>query len=128
MKHYPTTVEIKKKYWPEFSELIQHQLEHGGQKYAFSDEAEWTDIIRDFDDLWVLGTMMKYIGRYKSFGREKDLLKIATYAFLLWLQDGHHLKHEHDEDIIPDGCTVTTNWEYDIQTGEGRLVSKEVEC
>ena len=99
MKHCPTTIEIKKKYWPEFSKLIQHQLEHGGQKYAFSDEAEWTDVIRGFDDLWVLGTMMKYIGRYKSFGREKDLLKIATYAFLLWLQDGHHLKQEHDEDV-----------------------------
>jgi len=101
MKHHPTTVEVKRKYWPRFAELIQHQLEYGGEKYSFSDEAEWTDVIRDFDDLWVLGTMMKYIGRYRAFGREKDLLKIATYAFLLWLQDGHHLKQEHDEDVYP---------------------------
>ena len=103
MRHQPTTVAIKKEYWPVFEELIKHQLLHGGEKYAFSDEAEWTDVIREFDDLWVLGTMMKYMGRYKAFGREKDLLKIATYAYILWLQDGHYLKERHDEDIKQEG-------------------------
>jgi len=42
---------------------------------------------------------MKYLGRYKNFGREKDLLKISAYMYILWLKGGFQFKEKHDEDI-----------------------------
>lgn len=100
-----TTIDTKRKYWPVFAGLISDQFEHGGDKYSlpgFSDR-EATDIISsvfggksEFE--WVLGTMMKYIFRFRNFEREKDLLKIATYCFILWLKQGNHLKETHDGD------------------------------
>lgn len=100
-----TTVPIKKDYFKRFSDLIGDQFIHGGDKYKLPgfDDREATDIISsvfggesEFD--WILGTMTKYIFRFKNFQREKDLLKIATYAYLLWLKQGNHLKEVHDED------------------------------
>ncbi len=46
---------------------------------------------------------MKYMFRYKNFHREKDLLKVATYCFILWLKTGGHLAETHDEDTNKDG-------------------------
>ena len=103
---YGTTVEVKRKYWPVFASLISNQFEHGGDKYALPgfDDREATDIISsvfggksEFE--WVLGTMMKYLFRFRNFEREKDLLKIATYCYILWLKQGNHLKQEHDQDV-----------------------------
>ena len=50
---------------------------------------------------WVLGTIVKYVFRFKNFGREKDLFKIATYCYILWLKCGFHLLSDaqHEEDI-----------------------------
>lgn len=102
---YNTTVEVKQQYFQRFADLISNQFHHGGDKYklpGFNDR-EATDVISSvfggesqFD--WVLGTMMKYIFRFKNFQREKDLLKIATYCFILWLKMGAHLSEVHDED------------------------------
>lgn len=100
-----TTIDVKQKYWPVFAQLISDQFNHGGEKYKLPgfDDRESTDIISsvfggksEYD--WVLGTMMKYIFRFKNFEREKDLLKIATYCFILWLKQGNHLKANHDTD------------------------------
>lgn len=104
-KVYGTTVEVKKKHWEKFAELIKSQFWHGGDKYKIKgfDDREATDIISsvfggesEFD--WVLGTMMKYLFRFKNFHREKDLLKVATYCYILWLKQGNHLKKENDTD------------------------------
>ena len=99
-----TTIETKKINFPKFAELIGNQFNHGGDKYKLNDSKEFTDQIcetfpGDSGVDWVLGTMMKYLGRYKNFGREKDLLKIATYCYILWLKGGFHLEENHDEDI-----------------------------
>lgn len=100
-----TTVEIKRKYFPIFAKLIGGQFEHGGDKYCIPgiNDREATDVISsvfggksEFE--WILGTMMKYLFRFKNFEREKDLLKIATYCYILWLKQGNHLKTSHDED------------------------------
>lgn len=100
-----TTVQVKRDHFKKFAALIGNQFEHGGDKYVlpgFTDR-EATDVISsvfggpsEYD--WVLGTMMKYIFRFKNFNREKDLLKIATYCFILWLKMGAHLQESHDED------------------------------
>ena len=105
-KVHNTTVQVKQKYFKKFSNLIENQFKHGGSKYAvpgFNDR-EATDIISavfggDDQTDWVLGTIMKYLFRFKNFKREKDLLKIATYAFILWLKIGGHLRQSHDEDV-----------------------------
>lgn len=98
-----TTVEAKAKYFTRFIGLIKKQFMHGGDKYKLDNQKEHTDLIceavpGDSGVDWILGTLMKYIGRYKNFGREKDLLKIATYSYILWLKGGFHLMKEHDED------------------------------
>lgn len=100
-----TTISTKNQYWPMFADLISQQFQHGGDKYGLPgfDDREATDVISsvfggksEYD--WVLGTMMKYIFRFKNFHREKDLLKIATYCFILWLKTGSHLVPRHDTD------------------------------
>ena len=99
-----TDVETKRKYWPIFAKMIENQLEHGGKKYALPDQSdkEITDWVCELAGWeWILGTMAKYLGRFLNFRREKDLFKIATYCFILWLKFGFHLKSEHDEDL---GC------------------------
>jgi hypothetical protein len=100
---YSTNIEVKKENYNKFVELVRNQFEHGGSKYKGNEEEEFTDLIcrafpGDSGVDWVLGTCMKYLGRYRNFGREKDLLKVATYMYILWLKGGNHLKEEHDED------------------------------
>ncbi len=100
-----TTIEVKNANFEKFASLIGNQFKHGGDKYRLQgfDDREATDVISsvfggqsEFD--WVLGTMMKYLFRFKNFQREKDLLKIATYCYILWLKQGNHLTEKHDED------------------------------
>jgi len=97
-----TDIKIKKKHWKEFTTLLENQFMFGGKKYALSEGKEITDWVCEIaGNEWILGTMAKYLGRFKNFGREKDLLKIATYSYLLWLKSGFHKlkKEEHDEDV-----------------------------
>lgn len=99
-KIHNTDVLTKAQNWKKFAELIENQFKEGGSKYALSDDKEITDWVCEIAGTdWVLGTMAKYIGRYKNYGREKDLLKIATYCYILWLKHGFHLREEHDEDV-----------------------------
>lgn len=110
METYNTTVEVKLANFQKFANLIESQFKHGGDKYGLPGfpDREGTDIISavfggpDHTD-WVLGTMLKYLFRFKNFKREKDLLKIATYCYILWLKTGGHLAQTHDEDTNKDG-------------------------
>lgn len=100
-----TTVKVKRENVEVFFRLIKNQFEHGGEKYAGDDNREFTDLIcdafpGDSGVDWVLGTMMKYLGRFKHFRREKDLLKVATYCYIIWLKFGFHIEDDHDEDIF----------------------------
>jgi len=101
---YDTNIKQKKEHFDKFAKLIKNQFWHGGDKYALTDTKEFTDgICECFPGEtgvdWILATCMKYLGRYKNFGREKDLLKVATYMYIAWLKGGHYLKKDHDEDI-----------------------------
>jgi hypothetical protein len=81
--------------------MIRSQFEYGGKKYELANDKEITDWVVELAGWeWILGTMAKYLGRFKNERREKDLLKIATYCFLLWLKFGFHLREEHDEDLL----------------------------
>ena len=110
---YGTTVEVKQANFQKFADLIGNQFKHGGDKYKLPgfEDREATDVISavfggktEYD--WILGTMMKYLFRFKNFNREKDLLKIATYCFILWLKMGGHLVDKHDEDTNHDGSVT----------------------
>lgn len=103
-----TNLKTKKDNFDKFVELIKNQFEHGGVKYSSSEEREFTDIVCEaFPGTtgvdWVLGNCLKYLGRYRNFGREKDLLKIATYMYILWLKGGFHNNKTHDEDTKKEG-------------------------
>jgi len=112
LNNFCTSLDVKKKNFDKFAELIRNQFNFGGVKYQLNEEKEFTDqICETFPGEtgvdWVLGTMMKYLGRYKNFGQEKDLLKIATYCYILWLKAGFHLAEVHNEDTKSQ--TVTTD-------------------
>ena len=117
---FGTTTDMKARWFSEFKEaikshssdnideflaLISNQFHYGGKKYGgIMMDREATDVIchlfgGESGVDWVLGTMVKYIMRYKNFGQEKDLLKIATYCYILWLKAGFHLLTDHQEDI-----------------------------
>jgi len=105
---FNTNLKEKRDNYQMFVNLIREQFEHGGEKYALLEDKEFTDIICEFvpGDTgvdWVLGTVLKYLGRFKNLQREKDLLKISTYCYILWLKMGYHLRKEHDEDTKKEG-------------------------
>lgn len=95
-----TNIKVKEENFDKFVGLLKDQLVYGAKKYtACQDEKEATDLLIDaFGVEWLLGTMTKYIYRYKNLGRERDILKLATYAYLLWIIGGHHLQAKHDGD------------------------------
>lgn len=122
-----TNIQAKRENFKKFMELVQNQFEHGGIKYKGTHSGrEFTDLICDafpgesgVD--WVLGTIMKYLGRFKNFKREKDLLKVATYCYIIWLKFGFHLEEVHDEDVFirdPDGGCEAGERYVDMPTGQ----------
>lgn len=103
MDSYTTGIEQKRENWSKFETIIKDQFEHGGDKYIFDKNMEATDVIcqmssgkTGFD--WVLQTITKYAFRFLIFKRERDLIKIATYAYIAWLKGGFHLQNKHDKD------------------------------
>jgi hypothetical protein len=109
-KMFNTNLEMKKKHLATFVGLIENQLNHGGDKYRQEgdEQKEQTDAICEFVPGqtgvdWILGTIYKYLGRFKNTNREKDILKIATYCYLVWLKKGFHEKQTHDEDTKVEG-------------------------
>lgn len=99
-----TNLDTKQKHIETFFDLIRNQGNHGGQKYALNDQKEFSDVIcecfgGESGVDWILGNILKYSGRYKNFGREKDLLKIAMFSYILWIKGGFHLNQNHDEDV-----------------------------
>jgi len=100
-----TNLKAKIENWPTFAKLIENQFTHAGKtKYQLTEDKEMTDLICEFvpgeSGLdWPIGTMLKYLGRFKNERMEKDLLKMATYCFIMWLKMGFHLQEKHYEDV-----------------------------
>ena len=99
-----TDIETKRKYWPEFAKFMENQFKFGGKKYQLSENKEISDWVCELSPGktgadWIMQTICKYSGRFINFKLERDLFKIATYAFIMWLKMGFHLQHKHDEDL-----------------------------
>ncbi len=80
-----------------FNELVADQSNYGGKKYALAGQTkrESTDeLFDDFGKGWLFGTMAKYCKRFRNLARERDLLKIGCYLYLLWLKKGFHVAKE----------------------------------
>lgn len=89
MKTRDTNIEIKREEFPNFADLIMGQMNYGGKKYAALDgkpTREATDYITDVFPEFMESTVMKYLLRWRTQKREEDLIKIATYCFLLWVK------------------------------------------
>ena len=94
-----TNIKVKLANFDKFVTLIKDQLEYGAKKYAQGEDKEATDLICEAWGLeWRLGEMNKRLLRYKNVQREKDLLKLATECYLVWIQMGYHLEDKHDTD------------------------------
>lgn len=128
---HDTGLETKRENIKKFFDLISNQFNYGGIKYQLGDvkDRELTDVICDFSPGktgcdWIMQTMVKYIGRFLNQRREKDLLKIATFAYLAWLKSGFHLSDKHDEDVglDPNECC-----EVDVMPGAGKWTELENE-
>lgn len=92
-------------------EEIRGQFEYGGKKYAQTETKEATDcLFDDFGKNWLFGTLAKYVKRYSNLARERDLLKIACYCFILWLKRGFHLKEEGTIEIINTTVDVKSKY------------------
>jgi hypothetical protein len=96
-----------------FIELIQDQFSYGGKKYGLNEQRESTDVLFEIHGKnWLFGTIDKYTFRFKNLAREKDLLKIATYMYILWLKRGFY--------VMPNGIVyppIDTN----IKTKEAQF-------
>ncbi len=79
----------------EFNKLIEDQFKYGGKKYGLNASRESTDVLFDkHGKSWLFGTMDKYTFRFKNLERERDILKIACYGYILWLKKGFFVKPE----------------------------------
>jgi len=95
----------------QFFELIENQFQYGGQKYAQTETKEATDVLfDDFGKNWLFGTIAKYVKRYSNLARERDLLKISCYMFILWLKRGFHLTREGSPESINTTVRVKSKY------------------
>lgn len=103
-KIYNTSLKAKRENFPAFVKLISSQFEFAGEKkYQLTEDKEMTDLVCELVPGktgvdWVIGTIIKYLGRFSNTLREKDILKATTYLYIIWLKMGFYLEHEHDED------------------------------
>jgi len=103
MKIYNTSLDVKKKNIKKFFDLMSDQVIYGGKKYSQSEGKEATDVVCEVAPGktgidWIMQTIVKYVLRFLNLQREKDLLKIATWAYIAWVKKGYHLKKDHDTD------------------------------
>jgi len=84
-----------------FLDLIYDQISYGGKKYALTVGRESTDEIFDVAGYkWLLGTLLKYRYRYMNLARERDILKIAAYCYIIWLKRGFFIREEGISDVL----------------------------
>lgn len=97
-----------------FVRLVEDQFKYGGVKYGDpnSTTRETTDsLFENHGKNWLFGTIDKYTYRFKNLKRERDLLKIATYMYILWLKRGFFVQ-ESGVDSPPINTTVRVKSEH----------------
>lgn len=117
-----------------FKDLMFNQLTYGAKKYGLNDKRESTDDLFDVHGKnWLFGTVDKYTYRFRNLKRERDLLKIGTYQFIIWLKRGFFLQDRGVDSAIDTNIKVKTEefdnfvaivWDY-YEKYKGDLVAVE---
>ena len=92
----------------EFSTLIRSLALQGTEKYTGS-EAEKKENIDIIPDVlgeegylsFVLGDLIKRVIRFKNQRRERDLVKMALWAYLLWMRLFPKQGKGEDDECLP---------------------------
>lgn len=89
-----TSIKQKEKLWPAFVAACESQWKCGGDRYALTEDKEFTDLVCEAaGNEWIGGTIIKYVGeiintkKHEGAVPEVDLMKIAVYAFIWWLKE-----------------------------------------
>ena len=89
-----TSIKQKKELWPEFVKACESQWKGGGERYALSENKEFTDLVTEaVGNIWIGGNIIKYVGEIKNTEPkpEVDFFKIAVWAFIWWLKERENL-------------------------------------
>ena len=93
-----TNLEVKKRFLPEFFKAVEKQILSGGERYALSEDMEYTDLVTMVaGNIWIGGNIIKYIGEIKNAVEsneaipEQDFFKIAAWAFIYWIKEKENL-------------------------------------
>lgn len=90
----------------EFSTLIRSLALQGTEKYTGTTNKETVDIIPDVLGeegyvSFVLGDLIKRVIRFKNQRRERDLVKMALWAYLLWMRLFPKQEKGEDDECLP---------------------------
>lgn len=89
-----TSIKQKEKFWPEFVAACESQWKGGGDRYALSEDKEFTDLVCEaVGNLWIGGNIIKYVGEIKNTSPrpEVNFFKIAVWAFIWWLKEQENM-------------------------------------
>lgn len=92
-----TSIKQKKELWPKFIQASQSQWLGGGNRYALTEDKEFTDLVCEAaGNKWIGGTIIKYVGEIINSKQkpEVNFFKIAVYAFLWWIKEQDNLTQE----------------------------------
>jgi len=102
-----TNTKVKEKYLPEFLKAIEFQILNGGERYALTEDMDFTDLVcMAVGNDWIGGNIIKYVGEIKNAKRlneriyEQGFFKIAAWAFIYWLREHENLaQKDKGEDL-----------------------------
>jgi len=89
-----TSIKQKKELWPEFVDACKAQWECGGERYALSDNKEFTDLICEaVGNSFCASQILKHTGELLNENPKPKVgfHKIAVWAFLWWLKEQENL-------------------------------------
>lgn len=89
-----TSVKQKKIYWPEFVKACESQWLCGGDRYALTDNKEFTDLICEATGNEFCGSqILKHTGEIINTDPKPEVgfFKIAVWAFIWWLKEKENL-------------------------------------
>lgn len=89
-----TSIKQKEEFWPEFVAACESQWKVGGDRYALTEDKEFTDLVCEaVGNLWIGGNIIKYVGEIKNTSPrpEVNFFKIAVWAFIWWLKERENM-------------------------------------
>lgn len=89
-----TSVKQKTELWPRFIAACKSQWESGGNRYALTEDKEFTDLICEaIGNKFCGGQIIKHAGELVNTNPKPEVafFKIAVWAFIWWLKEQENL-------------------------------------